>query len=134
MFASYLLVGEWVSGEFDPLYVVVWGFAFASAIWLVALPIWTFPTDISGSAWRDLAIIGMVGTTIPFLLEFAALRVLASSIVGVIATAEPVVAAIGAYLILDERLAPIQWLGVVVVVASVAAVQRWGLPDSEAEV
>ncbi|MCZ7531956.1 MAG: EamA family transporter [Acidimicrobiia bacterium] len=133
MFASYLLVAEWVSGEFDPLYVVVWGFAFASVMLLVALPLWTFPTDISGSAWRDLAIIGLVGTAIPFLMEFAALRVLASSIVGVIATAEPAVAAIGAHLILDERLAAVQWLGVVVVVVSVATVQRWGLPDSEAE-
>lgn len=133
MFASYLLVAEWVSGEFDPLYVVVWGFAFASVMLLVALPLWTFPTDISGSAWRDLAIIGLVGTAIPFLMEFAALRVLASSIVGVIATAEPAVAAIGAHLILDERLAAVQWLGVAVVVVSVATVQRWGLPDSEAE-
>lgn len=133
MFASYLLVAEWVSEEFDPFYVGVWGFAFASAIWLVVLPIWTFPTDVSGSAWRDLAIIGVLGTAVPFLLEFAALRVLASSIVGVIATAEPVVAAVAAYLLLDERLAAVQWLGVAVVVASVATVQRWGLPEPVAE-
>ncbi len=132
MFASYLLVGEWVSGEFDPLYVGLWGFAFASIIWLVALPIWTFPTDISGSAWRDLAIVAILGTTIPFLLEFSALRVLASSIVGVIATAEPVVAATGAYLILDERLSSTQWVGVAIVVVAVAVVQRWGLPKDAA--
>lgn len=131
MFASYLLVGEWVSREFDPFHVGVWGFAFASVIWLVVLPLWTFPTDISGSAWRDLAIIGLIGTTIPFLLEFAALRLLASSIVGVIATAEPVVAAIGAYLLLDQRLVPVQWVGVVIVVLAVAAVQRWGLPQED---
>ncbi len=131
MFASYLLVGEWVSREFDVFHMGVWGFAFAAAILLVALPLSTFPAGLPGSAWRDLAIIGLVGTTIPFVLEFAALSVLAASVVGVIATAEPVVAAIGAYLLLDERLAPIQWVGVAIVVIAVAVVQRWGVPTTE---
>lgn len=131
MFASYLLVGEWVSREFDAFHVGVWGFAFASIILVVVLPLSTFPTDLPGSAWRDLAIIGLVGTTIPFVLEFAALRVLAASVVGVIATAEPVVAAIGAYLLLDQRLAPVQWLGVAIVVTAVAVVQRWGVPTTD---
>jgi inner membrane transporter RhtA len=126
-FASYLLLGEHFAGVYDPIHIAVWGFAFASVIWLIALPLWSFPTAISGAAWRDLAIIGIVGTAVPFVVEFAALRLIASSIVGVIATAEPVVAAVAAVVLLDQHLEPIQWLGVVVVVAAVAAVQRWGL-------
>lgn len=130
-FASYLLVGEHFAGTYDPVHVAVWGFAFASVIWLVALPLWSFPTDIGGSAWRDLAIIGIVGTAIPFVVEFAALRLIASSIVGVIATAEPVVAAVAAVVLLDQHLEPVQWAGVAIVVAAVAAVQRWGLVGSQ---
>jgi inner membrane transporter RhtA len=129
LFASYLLVGEHVSGEFDPVHVSVWGFGFASMIWLIALPIWTFPTDIGSAGWRDLAIIGVVGTAIPFLTEFKALRLLASSVVGVIATAEPVVAAVIAVFLLDQQLSPAQWFGVAVVVVAVGVVQRWGLPE-----
>jgi len=129
LFASYLLVGEHVSGEFDPVHVAVWGFGFASVIWLIALPIWTFPTDIGAAGWRDLAIIGVVGTAVPFLAEFKALRLLASSVVGVIATAEPVVAAVIAVFLLDQQLSGAQWFGVAIVVIAVAVVQRWGLPE-----
>jgi drug/metabolite transporter (DMT)-like permease len=129
-FASYLLVGEHFAHALEPIHVAVWGFGFASVIWLVVLPPWSFPTAISGAAWLDLAIIGIVGTAIPFVVEFAALRLIVSSIVGVIATAEPVVAAVAAVILLDQHLEPVQWFGVVLVVAAVAAVQRWGLKDS----
>lgn len=122
-FASYLLVGEWVSGQFDPRHVSVWGFAFASVLWVVVLPVWAFPTDLPAAGWRDLLVIGVVGTAVPFLLEFGALRVLRSSIVGVIATAEPVVAAVGAQIILGQDLTTIQWIGVILVVLAVATVQ-----------
>jgi inner membrane transporter RhtA len=130
LFASYLLIGEHVASEFEPVHVAVWGFGFASIIWLVALPLWTFPTDIGVGGWRDLAIIGVMGTAVPFLTEFKALRLLASSIVGVIATAEPVIAAVIAVFLLDQKLSVVQWAGVVVVVLAVAVVQRWGLPEA----
>jgi inner membrane transporter RhtA len=133
-FASYLLLGEHFAGAHDPIHVAVWGFGFASVIWLVALPLWSFPTAISGAAWRDLAIIGIVGTAIPFVVEFAALRLIVASIVGVIATAEPVVAAVAAVILLDQHLELVQWFGVVIVVVAVAAVQRWGLKDSQSVV
>jgi drug/metabolite transporter (DMT)-like permease len=100
---------------------------FASAIWLVVLPIWTFPTDIGGRAWVDLLIIGVLGTAVPFIVQFAALRLAASGIVGVVATAEPAIGAIAAAIMLGQALDPIQWLGVGVVVAAVATVQRLGL-------
>jgi inner membrane transporter RhtA len=67
---------------------------------------------------------------VPFLTEFKALRLLASSIVGVIATAEPVIAAVIAVFLLDQKLSVVQWAGVVVVVLAVAVVQRWGLPEA----
>lgn len=129
-FASYLIYGEHLAESYRPLYITTWGFIFSSLIWLLILPIWGFPTDIGRAAWRDLIVIGVVGTALPFVLEFRALALVSSSIVGVMATAEPAIGAAFASVMLDQRLAPIQWVGVAVVVASVATVQRWGLGEA----
>jgi inner membrane transporter RhtA len=133
-FACYLIYGEHLAETYRPLYITTWGFIFSSIIWLVVLPIWSFPTDIGGAAWRDLIVIAVVGTALPFVLEFRALALVSSSIVGVMATAEPAIGAAFASVMLDQRLTPIQWVGVAIVVGSVASVQRWGLQDATAPV
>lgn len=129
-FASYLLYGEHLGTTYRPAQIAAWGFVFASAIWLVVLPIWTFPTNIGAAAWRDLLVIGVFGTAVPFIVGFAALRLASSGVVGVVATAEPAVAAIAATVLLGQTLALIQWVGVCVVVIAIATVQRVGLTDS----
>jgi drug/metabolite transporter (DMT)-like permease len=128
-FASYLLYGEYLGKTYKPAQIAAWGFVFAAVIWLVVLPIWTFPTDIGAAAWRDLLIIGVLGTAVPFIIQFGALRLTSSGVVGVVATAEPAIAAIAAAIMLGQALEPIQWIGVVVVVVAIATVQRLGLPD-----
>jgi inner membrane transporter RhtA len=129
-FAIYLLFGEHLADSYDPAQIATWGFVFSGLIWLVILPPWTFPADIGASAWRDLVIIGLMGTAIPFILELSALAMVSSGIVGVVATVEPAVGAVSASILLSQTLEPVQWLGVAVVVAAVASVQRWGLPDA----
>lgn len=129
-FASYLLYGEHLGTTYRPAQIAAWGFVFASAIWLVVLPIWTFPTNIGAAAWRDLLVIGVFGTAVPFIVGFAALRLASSGVVGVVATAEPAVAAIAATVLLGQTLALIQWVGVCVVVIAIATVQRVGLTDA----
>jgi len=129
-FATYLLYGEHLGKTFRPAQIAAWGFVFASVFWLAVLPIWTFPTDIGAGAWRDLVIIGVLGTAVPFIVEFAALRLTSSGIVGVVATVEPAIAAIAAAIILSQALDPVQWLGVAVVVVAVATVQRLGLAST----
>jgi drug/metabolite transporter (DMT)-like permease len=129
-FASYLLYGEYLGKTYKPAQIAAWGFVFASVFWLVVLPIWTFPTDIGVAAWRDLLIIGVFGTAVPFIVGFAALRLASSGVAGVVATAEPAIAAIAAAVLLGQILAPIQWLGVGVVVVAIATVQRIGLTDA----
>lgn len=129
-FATYLIYGEFLGRTYKPAQIAAWGFVFAAVFWFVVLPIWNFPTDIGATAWRDLLIIGVLGTAVPFILGFGALRLATSGVVGVVATAEPAVAAIAAAMLLGQALAPIQWLGVVVVVVAIATVQRAGLSDS----
>jgi len=128
-FATYLLYGEYLGKTYKPAQIAAWGFVFAAGLWLVVLPIWTFPTDIGVDAWRDLLVIGTLGTAVPFIVEFGALRLTSSGIVGVVATAEPAIAAIAAAIMLGQALDPIQWVGVLTVVIAVASVQRWALSD-----
>ncbi len=130
-FASYLLIGEHVGRTVPAATVVAWGFVFASAFWFVAQPLWAFPTDLSVSVWWKLIWIGIAGTAIPFLVEFAALQRAASGVVGVVATVEPVIGAAAAWILIDQRLDSVQIVGGLMVVAAVASIQRWGLPDHE---
>jgi drug/metabolite transporter (DMT)-like permease len=131
-FASYLILGERLSHRFSIITVLTWGFVFASLIWLVVQPLWSFPTDLSGRVWAQLLWVGLIGTTVPFFASFAALQRVASGVVGVIATTEPVFAAAAAWVLLSQQLAPVQIVGGLLVLAAVASIQRWGIPDVEA--
>ena len=131
-FASYLILGERLSHRFSIITVLTWGFVFASLIWLVVQPLWSFPTDLSGRVWAQLLWVGLIGTTVPVFASFAALQRVASGVVGVIATTEPVFAAAAAWVLLSQQLAPVQIVGGLLVLAAVASIQRWGIPDVEA--
>jgi len=131
LFASYLLLGEYLGRQLPAATVVAWGFVFASLFWLVVQPLWTFPSDLSSKVWLELIWVGIAGTAIPFIVELGALRRVAAGIVGVIATTEPVIGAAAAWVLLEQRLSPIQILGAVMVVGAVASVQRWGIPEAE---
>lgn len=126
-FASYLIYGEYLGKTYTPLQITTWGFVFAALIWLVVLPIWTFPTDLEGRVWLDLIIVGVFGTAIPFIVSFTALRLAPSGIVGVVATSEPAIGAVAAAIMLGQALDPIQWIGIFAVIVAVATVQQWGL-------
>jgi drug/metabolite transporter (DMT)-like permease len=131
LFASYLLLGEHLGRTLPAATVMAWGFIFASLLWLIVQPLWTFPTDLSSTVWLELIWVGIAGTAIPFIAEVGALQRVAAGVVGVIATTEPVIGAAAAWVLLEQHLSPIQILGAVMVVAAVASVQRWGIPEAE---
>jgi drug/metabolite transporter (DMT)-like permease len=74
----------------------------------------------------------LIGTTLPFFASFGALQRVASGIVGVIATTEPVFAAAAAWVLLEQRLSVIQIIGALLVLVAVASIQRWGIAEVEA--
>jgi drug/metabolite transporter (DMT)-like permease len=65
----------------------------------------------------------VIGTLAPFLLNVSALRHLPATRVGVVATLEPPLAAIVAWIVHGEALAGIQIAGGLIVIAAVAWVQ-----------
>lgn len=127
LFASYFLIGERLGKTLRAVTTITWGFVFASIFWVIVLPLWTFPTDLSNTAWAELVWIGVGGTALPFLAQFAALRRVASGAVGVVATAEPVIAAAAAWVLLDQSLSLLQIVGGLLVVLAVGAIHVLGV-------
>ena len=130
-FASYLLIGEHLGRSLPAVSVMAWGFVVASVFWAIVQPWWSFPTGLEAAVWGKLVWVGIAGTAIPFLLEISAVRRAPSGIVGVVATAEPVIGAITAWFLLDQTLGALQIVGGLMVVVAVASIQRWGLPRRE---
>lgn len=129
LFASYFLIGERLGKTLPAVTIITWGFVFASVFWIAVLPVWSFPTDLSSGAWVQLVWVGVGGTAIPFIAQFAALKRVAAGSVGVVATTEPVVAATAAWFLLDQGLEPWQIIGGLIVVGAVAAVHRWNVAE-----
>jgi drug/metabolite transporter (DMT)-like permease len=125
-FAVYLIASERAGHRYEAYTTLAWGFGFATLFWLVVRPPWTFPFEQFDNL-ENLAIgvlgVAIVGTLIPFLLMLAALRHLPATRASVVATLEPVLAALIAWPVHEETLGPPQILGGLLVVGAVVWVQ-----------
>jgi drug/metabolite transporter (DMT)-like permease len=124
-FAIYLVSSERAGHRYDAVTTMVWGFGFATLFWLIVRPLWTFPWATFGSL-ENIAYglgVAVLGTLAPFVLEVTALRHLPASRVSVVATLEPVLGALLAWVLLDEVLGAPQLVGGALVVAAVLWVQ-----------
>jgi drug/metabolite transporter (DMT)-like permease len=124
-FALYLVLSENAGTRHKPHTTLTWAFGFTSLFWLVVRPPWTFPFELFDSAENVLLALGVaiIGTLIPFVLIVTALRHIPAPRAAVIATLEPVLAAILAWPILDQALEAPQIAGIVLVVVAVIWVQ-----------
>jgi drug/metabolite transporter (DMT)-like permease len=125
-FGIYMVAAERAGRGHTPATTLAYGFGFATLFWLVVRPPWTFPFDAFAEP-RNLALgvlgVALVGTLVPFILIVTAVRHIPAPRAAVVATLEPVLAAIIAWPVLDQALSPPQIAGVVVVVCAVVWVQ-----------
>ena len=133
-FAVYLVGSERAGRRHAAATTLVWSFAFATLFWLLVLPPWSFPFAELGSARNALlaAAVVVVGTLLPFAAIVAGLRHVPASRAAVVATLEPVLAALLAWPVHDQVLAVPQVLGGLAVIAAVVWVQAHR-PDLAAE-
>ena len=115
--ATYLLAGERAVERREPLGVLCFALLFASLMWAVVQPWWTFPTDaltveislqgnldhLSAPVWAFALFTIVLGTIVSFRLSIAALRHLEATQVGITMTLEPVVATFVAWAGRDPR-------------------------------
>ena len=130
-FAAYLVIGERLGETMAPSGIMAYGFVISALMWAVLQPLWAFPTDLSPIVWGELVWMGVLGTAIPFMLELQALRSASAGFVGVIATAEPVIGAVAAWILFSQTMVQLQILGMVLIVLSVASVQQRGVAEVE---
>jgi drug/metabolite transporter (DMT)-like permease len=133
--AAYYLLGERGTVTRDPVALTCWSFVAAAAFWAVAAPWWEFdtvvltePVPVSvGSVelplWVLVGWIVLLGAVVPFWLSIAALRHLAPTAAGLVATVEPVFASIVAWLWLEQVLTGWQVAGGVVVLTGIVLAQ-----------
>jgi drug/metabolite transporter (DMT)-like permease len=135
--AAYFLLAEQGVARRDVVSLACWGFFFATLFWSVLQPWWSFPfgdlaeqASLSGNldettlpVWVLALWMIVLGTIAPFLLLIGALKHLPATRVGIVATAEPVVATIAAWAWLGETLGAAQLVGGAVVLAGIALAQ-----------
>ncbi|WP_229052976.1 EamA family transporter [Aeromicrobium sp. Leaf350] len=134
-FAAYFLLGEHDTGSMTPLAVILWAFLVATVVLNVVQPFWTADQlgstasmlgrldHLSVPAWVAMTSVVVLGTTAPFFLLLLALRHLPAMTVSVVAMLEPAGAVVVGWLWFAESLAPVQVLGVLLVLGGIVLAQ-----------
>lgn len=128
IFAVYFTLAERVLAVHRPWTALLYGLGFALVAWAVVRPVWLLPWAQVGSSWPLIAGIAVL-TVIPFGLTLGAVSLIPAARVGLTATFEPVVAAVAAYFILAESLAPLQLVGGAIVLAGIVLAQSLRLRE-----
>ncbi len=124
IFALYFSLAERILKRYGTPTLLVYGFGFALLAWAVFRPLWTLPWSTTTSDIYLLLLgVIIVATVIPFGLTLAAVKLIPAARVGLTATIEPVVAAIAAFLVLGEQLAPPQIAGGAIVIVAILIAQ-----------
>ena len=129
--ALYYLQGERLVATRDPLSLVCIALGFTTLFWAVVQPWWSFPFDLLGVTVElpgigvgvPAATLGLwtiiAGSIAPFVLSVGALQHLPATTVGIVATFEPIAAAVIAWVWLGETLVAIQILGGLIVLVGI---------------
>ncbi len=131
--AAFFLLGEKLTAKRDVESLMVYGFGFASLGLAIAMPLWSYPTEVftqsmnlqgrfaafDAPGWVLIAWVIVMGTIVPYLLVVNGLKLLSASTSSVMGMAEPVLAGIFAWLWLSEKWSLIQLLGGVTVIVGI---------------
>jgi drug/metabolite transporter, DME family len=122
-YALYTMFSKVATERYGPAASLFWSFAFASLALALAAPPWQ-PILRAPEHVVALLALGIVPTLIPYALYLRGLRELRASTAAMLASVEPVVAALFAALLLHERLGVLQAVGMALVVAAAILLSR----------
>ena len=133
--ATYYLMGERGTATRDPVALTCWSFVAAGLFWAVAAPFWPFDAAVLRTSvpvsvgslelplWTLVGWIVVLGAVLPFWLSLTALRHLPPTTAGLVATVEPVLASVVAWLWVEQVLSGGQVLGGIVVLVGIGLAQ-----------
>jgi drug/metabolite transporter (DMT)-like permease len=141
--ATFQLLGKQTVERRDPLSLAFWMFAFAAVFWAVAQPWWAFEAsslsgstsmlgrldDLSVPVLVALAWVVVLGTLAPYACYLGALRHLSPTTAGVVGMVEPAIAALVAWVWLEQVLNGVQLLGGALILVGVGLVQTASQPE-----
>lgn len=133
----YFLIGERQVSATSPLTVAFWTMGFATLFWAFFSGWWNVdpallvaPTSMSGNLsdlelplWVPLLWNVVLGSFMPFLLSFFALKHLPATAAGIVASSEVIFAFVVAWLWLEEALTPAEVVGAAIVLAGIILAQ-----------
>src|SRR3990170_6702456 len=122
---AYLLMAEHERRDRDAVSLSFYGFLFAALLWTLVQPLWQFPWNVLGDTvslrgnlseysapvWLLAGFIIVIGTMVTFSLLTGALRHISATRASIVATLEPVVATVVAWLWLGETFGAPQPIG-----------------------
>ncbi len=121
--AAYNLAGKRYVRELDPWTVMFYGLLFGGTLlagwWAAGERELAYPPG----AWGLVALLGLFPTLLGYGLYLKGLRYLRAGHAAIAATAEPFLAALWAFILLGERLEPLQALGGALVLGAVLGLQ-----------
>ncbi len=134
---AYLLLAERERRHRDAVSLSFYGFLFAALLWALVQPLWQFPWNVldndvslqgnlseyTAPVWALVGFIVVIGTMITFSLLTGALRHISATRASIVATLEPVVATVVAWLWLGETFGPMQLVGGAIVLAGIFLAQ-----------
>jgi drug/metabolite transporter (DMT)-like permease len=120
----YFILSEGYFGKGEPkIRGTRWMLTGALSFSLLWIPFLGFQLPDSALGWLLVAALGIFGTLLPLLLLNIGLQLVGAARGSVIVSLQPVFAILFSVLFLDERLTGQQWLGGVLVIASVLILQ-----------
>ncbi|MFC7063385.1 DMT family transporter [Halobacillus seohaensis] len=124
-YALYSIFGKFALRKYNSLTVTVYTFLFATIAVIPFSGLWSVIPLFSGiTVWGYIIGLGFLSTMLPFIFYTKGLNTIESSKASIIATIEPVVASIMGFLVFQEKLNIWQYIGIVMVIASVIIVQE----------
>jgi len=134
---AYLLMAERERRHRDAASLTFYGFLFAALLWALVQPLWQFPWSVLGDTvslqgnlsehtapvWLLVGFVIVFGSVITFSLLTGALRHLSATRASIVATLEPVIATVIAWLWLGETFGTAQLVGGAVVLAGIFLAQ-----------
>jgi drug/metabolite transporter (DMT)-like permease len=134
LFAGYnLFCKEAARRKINPWTTLLYSFAFGS-IFIMIFNLFPILPDAAGSfkallpklpvnGWFVLMVLSFVPTVLGFGLYNTSMKYLPASIASLLATSEPIMTAVEAYIFLDERMTMIQIVGGLIILSAVFVVQ-----------
>lgn len=123
-FAFYMVYAKETVARIPQWTVNFYGFAAAAAFWALFVPPWKIAASgYTAGQWGLFGAVALFSVLIPFGLFYRGLERLETWRAALTAMLEPVVAAVSAWIFLQETLGPLQWLGAALLLAGVGWVQ-----------